>query len=1410
MANENYQPPVIRVRQNLSVVLPSVQASLNACVIGPVFDLFRYTNATERALMTGVLFEENTDPDPDARQLVPYEGLLERHIVDEDYVKLYAEKLEGQLTLLQSRPDVLPDGDEETDYPFNVKLLSLSQPNKLRVTRRGATITAEYDAYSGHIVTATVDFGGSGYPASSSLETAVIGGAGTGAVLKLTTNSSGVVTAATVISPGSGYDDDVAFDVAPAADSANVGEAGVSLIDQLYGRPVKSGDVIYATQAATTYRRVVREVERETAPATFGTDSDKTDKRFAASASNPIQTESATFGNVTAPPNWSLLLAANTVLGATVSNGGTGYTAPVVAIAAPPTIGGALAWPTRQATAQAVVVGGIITGITIVDPGAGYVDGGVTSLTISDGGEDYVTPPTVVVGAPATGGRTAVIEAVLTGGEVTGYKIIDPGHGYSVAPSISFTGGGGTGATATSTRTVKPTITITDDDGADAAATSVIVSQPSDWNGLVEGAIYGGKYAERYVVVVTKGGSAATECRCRIRSASGGFSADNVVMYHYGYGYMLVSEELGGLTLELRHGSSATQALRQGDQFSFVIQGKYRPLNLTAGGQLLGVSIIDAGSGYTDGDFELVITAPPTGGTQAEAEVTIDSGAIESIRVTNPGNGYLYPPVIALPGGAGAGTEGVMQAEMSTPETSREITPIQTGVFTGVKDTRYLVKVSLGALGTAENPYEGAVLEISDTAGVDRLSTITDLQEGVIYDLGSKGLQFTLPDLDTPTQGAGTAVRTGNTVASVTITDPGAGYLTAPAVSFTGGGGTGATATAVIANGKIVNILVTAAGTGYVTDPTVVIGEPEEYQLGLRTGDVYYVDAVAESQSGSYSVIVLNGQAADVSSWDESDLDINLFDLDIRVLYTGILDAQRNSAPDLAWEAGDNAEGGIFLRDTLSLQITERDEDNQWIPVKESSNGRLFAHWRGLVPPTEDSAIALETNADDIITKYGIEDQDNPLCYGLLLALRSGFGKPVYAGQLATNDLAGYTTVLTQAERVLGIYAMVALTYDSDVKELVQAHVESASGEIAKRWRRAYLGTRNVGPYAVMNLDTDENSYEAQVLSNGSANIRVVAATPANFTTSDIRAGDLFRTSYGTDEWGAPTYAEYVVASVEADDELLLVSGPTLPITPAVKFEIWRPDNGRSQSEYIASDSASYNQDRRIINIWVDSPTLPNSAGVLETQPAYYVACEYAGIRAAVLPQQGLTNYQITRSITAAPLMFTKYTSEDLNRAAASGTLVVTQEYAGGPVLVRHQLTTCSDLGPLYAEDSAGIILDQIAYDVADIIKPYHGLRNVTPSTLEELETKLRDKFNSYKELNNGLSKIGPMVLNWSDLQVNVDQNRRDKVNISATFELPLPLNEAEATLNATVGSDATFNVSVTTNTQTNAANITV
>ena len=68
--------------------------------------------------------------------------------------------------------------------------------------------------------------------------------------------------------------------------------------------------------------------------------------------------------------------------------------------------------------------------------------------------------------------------------------------------------------------------------------------------------------------------------------------------------------------------------------------------------------------------------------------------------------------------------------------------------------------------------------------------------------------------------------RVGNSLSAITVTNASTNgkYVSAPAVSFSGGGGQGAEATALIdANGKVTSVNITNTGSGYTSAPTVTI-----------------------------------------------------------------------------------------------------------------------------------------------------------------------------------------------------------------------------------------------------------------------------------------------------------------------------------------------------------------------------------------------------------------------------------------------------------------------------------------------------------------------------------------------------------------------------------------------------------
>lgn len=181
--------------------------------------------------------------------------------------------------------------------------------------------------------------------------------------------------------------------------------------------------------------------------------------------------------------------------------------------------------------------------------------------------------------------------------------------------------------------------------------------------------------------------------------------------------------------------------------------------------------------------------------------------------------------------------------------------------------------------------------------------------------------------------------------------------------------------------------------------------------------------------------------------------------------------------------------------------------------------------------------------------------------------------------------------------------------------------------------------------------------------------------------------------------------------------------------------------------------------------------------------PNYFIAAELAGLRSAVQPQQGLTNTQV-ETVSAAPSMYTKYTERALNRIAQEGTWIITQDFEGGDIYIRHQLTTDSDNGSLYYEDSVGVNIDEISYAINNVLYKYIGKRNATPGTVTQI---YNDVFAILYERTVAPSDviIGPALLGFNGLTVAIDDKQKDRINVDVNLDVPLPLNSIVVNLRA-------------------------
>ena len=224
-------------------------------------------------------------------------------------------------------------------------------------------------------------------------------------------------------------------------------------------------------------------------------------------------------------------------------------------------------------------------------------------------------------------------------------------------------------------------------------------------------------------------------------------------------------------------------------------------LLFTAGSLAPGLlTVVYNGSNYTSLP---TLTTYGGSGSGATYDVTLQSGGVLEVEVTNPGSGYQVGdiPQIAFSGG-GSDDSAILQANLNS------------GSVTAVTVTNPGSGYTTATVAFSGGGGSGAAATATIGTGLDTL-TITAPGSGytaaTVFFSGGGG-----------TGAAASAVVIGGQVTELDITDPGQNYTSAPTVAITGDG-TGATATATVQNGVITTIQITASGGGYTTAPTVTI-----------------------------------------------------------------------------------------------------------------------------------------------------------------------------------------------------------------------------------------------------------------------------------------------------------------------------------------------------------------------------------------------------------------------------------------------------------------------------------------------------------------------------------------------------------------------------------------------------------
>lgn len=240
---------------------------------------------------------------------------------------------------------------------------------------------------------------------------------------------------------------------------------------------------------------------------------------------------------------------------------------------------------------------------------------------------------------------------------------------------------------------------------------------------------------------------------------------------------------------------------------------------------IVKISVGTGGSGYSSAPS---VSLSGGGGAGAAAVAQMAGTVVEAVLVTNAGTGYTAPPTVTLSGGGGSGA-----AATATVLTYGTTSPAS--MFRGRYNELYGVDGhgrGFRWLGTSEylepigisRPASAPTCSVLAGGSSASVRSVAVINGGAGY-FSAPTVTFSGGGLtDGSTLHAKARARVaGARVVGLTVDDRGGAYASAPQITFSGGLASGATLSVGVA-GYVADVPVTAQGTGYTLPPLVYIG----------------------------------------------------------------------------------------------------------------------------------------------------------------------------------------------------------------------------------------------------------------------------------------------------------------------------------------------------------------------------------------------------------------------------------------------------------------------------------------------------------------------------------------------------------------------------------------------------------
>lgn len=552
---------------------------------------------------------------------------------------------------------------------------------------------------------------------------------------------------------------------------------------------------------------------------------------------------------------------------------------------------------------------------------------------------------------------------------------------------------------------------------------------------------------------------------------------------------------------------------------------------------------------------------------------------------------------------------------------------------------------------------------------------------------------------------------------------------------------------------------------------------------GLRKGDRYYISCTGRKQGPMRTLVLGHNLPAGVADGDE--VGVTLF---IRQPLLRVVKNRIGSAPQTNWNADND---GVTLKPGL-LAFDPSWTDNgvpQALPVEAEPSrdyGRVYVEYRAWLPDASYGMESAVTVGELDAKLSGPLHPDNPLKWGVYNALTNANGTDVRFVSVADPDDAN--AWVRAIDTVVGrddVYSIVPLTYRRDVLQAAFAHVQAMSSPEQGLWRVLWVALQSVPMAPIVHAGTDVPNHDQPTTTDGQVALATILDDPlatgtqhtiltvtsdnVNFLQQRIRPGDIVRAEFTGDGFGGVTYNEYVVAEVRSENQLRLVSGPVLPVTVPAKFEVWRKLTPAEEAEEIGRQAKVWGN-RRVRAVWPDH--FRRDGMVSE---GYHLAAVLAGLSSGVLPHQNLTNVELSAGIDVRSGI-ERFGRTQLDRMAELGVWIVVADPVTGQVYNRHAVTTADTNDVNQREEMVTRNVDSISYRFKDAFKPFIGVMNVTPSTLERLRSAASIVLNDLIT-QSGSPLLGSQLVDGQIVELRQHETMRDHVVMVVNLLIPYALN---------------------------------